>query len=124
MTARLRGGAAAALGQQPDGRGSDDAGSTGDDGHPAIEANSIGHVSGVSSRSSGLSRILVGFAQWARQRERLFHLWAGLTSRDGVAGSRARRGGAANRPFSAVQAGIQLREQDQVIACLLVVPQL
>ena len=41
--------ARAALGQQPDGRGSDDAGSTGDDGYPAIEANSIGHIWGFLS---------------------------------------------------------------------------
>ena len=54
--------ARAALGQQADGRGSDDAGSAGHDGNPAIEANSIGHFGG-SSGSSGLSRILVGFAQ-------------------------------------------------------------
>jgi len=35
--------ARAALGQQPYGRGSDDAGSPGDDGDPAIQANSIRH---------------------------------------------------------------------------------
>jgi hypothetical protein len=35
--------ARAALGQQPYRRGSDDAGSPGDDGDPAIQANSIGH---------------------------------------------------------------------------------
>ena len=38
--------AGAALGQQADGRGSDDAGRAGHDGDPAIEANSIGHFWG------------------------------------------------------------------------------
>ena len=33
----------AALGQQPDGGGSDDAGRTGDNGDPAVQTNSIGH---------------------------------------------------------------------------------
>jgi hypothetical protein len=35
--------ACAAFGQQADGRASDDSGSTGNDGNPAVEANSIGH---------------------------------------------------------------------------------
>ena len=45
---KLRSGAPAkpraALGQQANGRGSNDAGRPGHDGNPAIEANSIGHV--------------------------------------------------------------------------------
>jgi hypothetical protein len=36
--------ARAALGQKAHGGGADDPGSPGDDGNPAIEANSIGHV--------------------------------------------------------------------------------
>jgi hypothetical protein len=35
--------ARAAFGQQPNGRGSDDAGRAGDDGDLAIQTNSIGH---------------------------------------------------------------------------------
>ena len=35
--------AGAAFGQKPHGRGADDAGSPGDDGDPAVQANSIGH---------------------------------------------------------------------------------
>ncbi|HEX7657589.1 MAG TPA: hypothetical protein VF404_11400 [Sphingomonas sp.] len=35
--------ARAAFGQQADSRASDDPGSTGNDGNPAVEANSIGH---------------------------------------------------------------------------------
>ena len=44
----------AAFGQQPDGRGSDDAGRAGDDGDPAIQTNSIGHAGfSLPSGSSG-----------------------------------------------------------------------
>ena len=38
--------ASAAFGQEPHGRGADDAGCAGHDGDPAVEANSIGHVLG------------------------------------------------------------------------------
>ena len=66
--------ARAALGQQPHGRGSDDAGSAGDDGNPAIEANSIGHFWGFL----WLVRFVPDFDGFPRNGrangQRLFHL--------------------------------------------------
>jgi hypothetical protein len=58
--------ARAALGQQPNGRGSDDTGRAGNDGEPAIQTNSIGHGVLVSFRLIRLSRILLGSAGGAR----------------------------------------------------------
>ena len=54
--------ARAAFGQKPDGGGSDDAGCPGDDGDPAVQANSIGHIWGFLWLLR-LSRILVVFAR-------------------------------------------------------------
>ena len=58
--------ARAAFGEQPKGRGSDDAGRAGNDGDPAIQTNSIGHGVLVSSWLIRLSRILLGSAGGAR----------------------------------------------------------
>src|SRR3981189_212536 len=55
------------LGEQLDGRGSDNAGRTGDDGNPAVQANSIGH-SRVSSGFLRLFRIFTISAAGYRHR--------------------------------------------------------
>ena len=79
--------ARAALGQQPHGRGADDAGSTGDDGDPAVQTNSIGHF----RRFLWLVRLSPDFHGFrARDRAKPFEsdyfiCGAALTSGRGVA---------------------------------------
>jgi len=62
-----------AFGQQADGRAPDDSGSTGNDGNPAVEANSIGH----RHSPLGASRLFPVLASQPARRAwfaRLFHL--------------------------------------------------
>ena len=55
--------ARAAFGQQPDGRGADDAGSAGDDGDLAIQTNSIGHFAAFPLAGPVVPGFLVVFAR-------------------------------------------------------------
>ena len=88
--------ARAALGQQPHGRGADDAGRAGDDGDLAVQANSIGHVMRFPSGCP----VVPGFCVVRRAAREpliggLFHLRRGLTS------APERRQAALSPPYSA-----------------------